>query len=304
MTVLFMFLDGVGLGNDDPAINPFVCAEMPNLQALLNGQKLISAAAPFAGERASLLGIDACLGVEGLPQSATGQAVLLTGQNIPAEMGHHYGPKPDKATAAYLQDGGIFGVLSRAGKRAALVNAYPARYFEGIETGRRLYSAIPLAVTNAGLALFSGDDLVAGRAISADLTAQGWREHMLMPEVEVLSPAEAGAALARIAGAYDFAFFEYWLTDYAGHGQNMEEAVRLLAQFDAVLGGLLGGWDAQDLILITSDHGNLEDLSTRRHTSNPVPLLLIGDRKLRQHFEGIADLTGVFPAILHVLGLG
>lgn len=301
MTVLFIFLDGVGLGADDASINPFSCSAMPNLQALLGGQKLISDSAPFHGERASLLGIDACLNVAGLPQSATGQAALLTGRNVSAEIGYHYGPKPDQATAAHLSDGGIFGALTRVGKRAALVNAYPAGYFQGIQSGKRLYSSIPLAVTNAGLSLFNSDDLMAGRAISADFTAEGWRERMNMPEMQVLTALEAGLRLGNLARAYDFAFFEYWLTDYAGHGQNMEDAERLLAQFDIVLGGLLSEWHDKDLILITSDHGNLEDLSTRRHTANKVPLLLIGNRALRDHFKIVIDLTGVCPAIIQAI---
>ena len=117
----------------------------------------------------------------------------------------------------------------------------------------------------------------------------------------VLTAHEAGVHLASLACKYDFAFFEYWLTDYAGHGQKMDDSLRILEQVDAVLGGVLKVWDDNNLILITSDHGNLEDLSTRRHTLNQVPLLLIGNSKLRRHFEGITDLTGVFPAILRVI---
>jgi 2,3-bisphosphoglycerate-independent phosphoglycerate mutase len=301
MTVLFIFLDGVGLGTDNPFINPFVRAEMPNLQKLLGGQRLLASTAPFNDERASLYALDASLGVPGLPQSATGQAVLLTGRNVPAEIGYHYGPKPDPATAAHLQDGGLFGELTRAGKRAALVSAYPPGYFHGINSGRRLYSSIPLAVVKAGLSLFTIDDLLAERAISADFTAQGWRERMNLPDIPVLTLPEAGARLAALSKIYDFAFFEYWLTDYAGHGQDMDDAVRLLTQFDVVLGGLLEAWDDQNLILITSDHGNLEDLSTRRHTANPVPLLLVGSPAARESFHNLVDLIGVTPAILRVL---
>jgi 2,3-bisphosphoglycerate-independent phosphoglycerate mutase len=301
MTVLFIFLDGVGLGSDDHFINPFVRAEMPNLQKLLGGQKLLASTAPFAGERASLYALDASLGVAGLPQSATGQAVLLTGRNVPAEIGYHYGPKPDKATAAHLEDGGLFGDLTRAGKRAALVNAYPGRYFEGIDSGKRIYSSIPLAVTRAGLSLFTIDDLLAGRAISADFTAEAWRERMNLPDTPVLTLPEAGARLAALSKDYDFAFFEYWLTDYAGHGQDMEDAHALLEKFDIVLGGLLAAWDDENLILMTSDHGNLEDLSTRRHTANPVPLLLVGNPVARQAFSELKDLLGITPAIRKIL---
>jgi hypothetical protein len=301
MTVLFIFLDGVGLGADDPSINPFARADMPNLQKLLGGQKLLASAAPFSGERASLRALDASLGVHGLPQSATGQAVLLTGRNVPEEIGYHYGPKPDKATASHLQNGGIFGELTRAGKRAALVNAYPPGYFHGIESGKRIYSSIPLAVTKAGLSLLTTDDLLAGRAISADFTAEAWRERMNLLDTPVLSLPEAGARLADLSKNYDFAFFEYWLTDYAGHGQDMDSAHALLEKFDVVLGGLLNAWDNQNLILFTSDHGNLEDLSTRRHTPNPVPLLLVGNASARKAFGNVNDLTGVTPAILNLL---
>jgi hypothetical protein len=302
MRILFLFLDGVGLGADDPAINPFARAQMPHLHRLLGGRKFLADSAPFAGERASLLALDANLGVPGLPQSATGQAVLLTGVNVPATLGYHYGPKPNPATAAFLQDGGLFGALTRAGKRAALVNAYPPGYFDGINSGKRIFSAIPLAVTRAGLPLFDTEALRAGRAISADFTAQGWRERLNLPDMPVLSQPEAGARLAELATNLDFAFFEYWLSDYAGHGQDMETALRLLADLDTVLGSLFAAWDDdQGLILLTSDHGNLEDLSTRRHTANPVPLLLVGNESARRGFAGVTDLTGVAPAIEKVI---
>lgn len=302
MRVLFLFLDGVGLGTDDPFRNPFARADLPNLAGLLEGRRLLADSAPFQNERATLLALDACLNVPGLPQSATGQAVLLTGRNIPAEIGYHYGPKPDKATAAALEDGGLFGALTRAGKRAALLNAYPAGYFQAIRSGKRLYSSVPLAVTKAGLTLRGTDDLMAGNAMSADLTGQGWQERLGHPEVPRLSPQQAGRRLADLSAGLDFAFFEYWLTDYAGHGQEMDAAARLLEQFDAVLGGLLDAWDDENgLILLTSDHGNLEDLSTRRHTDSPVPLLLVGNAGAREKFSGMKDLTGVAPAILDVL---
>lgn len=301
MTLLFMFLDGVGLGEDNPQTNPFSQADLPNLQALLGGGRLVDSGAPYVGDQVSLLALDASLGVHGLPQSATGQAVLLTGRNVPAEIGYHYGPKPDKATAAHLQDGGIFGRLTQSGRSAALINAYPPGYFQGIDSGKRIYSSIPLAVTQAGLPLFTMQDMQAGRAISADFTSQGWRDHMNLPDIEVLLPHEAGKYLATVARQFDFAFFEYWLTDYAGHGQDMQAAVKLLIQFDQVLGGLMEAWQDGDLLLVTSDHGNLEDLSTRRHTANPVPLLLVGDKKSHRHFDGVKDLSGVAQGIMKVL---
>ena len=84
MRVLFIFLDGIGLGENNLETNPFSRARMPNLSRLLNGRALVKESAPFHGEQASLVGVDPNVGVRGLPQSASGQAILLTGKNIPA----------------------------------------------------------------------------------------------------------------------------------------------------------------------------------------------------------------------------
>jgi len=303
MRILFIFLDGVGLGVDDPNINPLARLEMPFLQGLLGGQKLLAKSAPYVGDHATLLSLDAGLGVRGLPQSATGQAVLLTGINIPKEIGEHYGPKPNPAVAKYLQNGNLFSQLVHSGKTAALLNAYPPRYFHGVDSGKRLYSAIPLAVTSAGLKLFDKDDYYAGRALSADFTGNGWHEMLGFPDAPVYKPYQAGQKLADLANQYDFSFFEYWASDYAGHKQDMNWAVDQFIIFDEVLRGLYDQWKREDrLVLITSDHGNMEDLSTRRHTDANVPGLLIGHPEARAEFEsGLNDLTGIYQRILKAI---
>jgi bisphosphoglycerate-independent phosphoglycerate mutase (AlkP superfamily) len=54
----------------------------------------------------------------------------------------------------------------------------------------------------------------------------------------------------------------------------------------------------EGLILLTSDHGNMEDLSVRKHTANPVPALVIGAPEARRKFTaGMTDLTHIAPAI-------
>jgi 2,3-bisphosphoglycerate-independent phosphoglycerate mutase len=304
MRLLFLFLDGFGLGSDDPDINPLARAEMPNTIRLLGGKRLVAGSAPLEAMRASLVALDACLGVDGLPQSATGQASLLTGRNVPAEIGGHYGPKPNQAVADVLRSDNVFISLGRAGCRAAFLNAYPPAYFAAIRSGHRLHSAIPLAVTSARTPLRTADDLFAGRAISADFTGEGWRDRLGFGEAPVLTPRAAGARLAELASGYDFAFFEYWPSDYAGHHQDMNVACNLLEVLDTVLGGLLDAWDdSAGLILLTSDHGNLEDLSVRGHTCNKVPLLLVGRTPARRRFvEGASDLTHLAPRILSYLG--
>lgn len=298
MRVLFIFLDGIGLGEDNPEINPFARAKMPHLNQLLEGRSLLRDAAPFHGERASLLAVDPAVGVSGLPQSATGQAILLTGINIPAELGYHYGPKPNPEVAAYLKEATLFSRFVKEGKKAALLNAYPPRYFDGIDSGKRLYSSIPLSVVNAGLPLFRHQDLFAGLALSADFTGDGWRTMLGFHEAPIMDAAHAGQKLAALAKEYDFSLFEYWASDYAGHKQEMDNAIALMENFDGVLGGLTEAWDQDGLILVTSDHGNMDDLSTRKHTPADVPALVIGDKSAREEFtRDLKDLTQIAPAI-------
>lgn len=303
MKIHFLFLDGVGLGENNPLVNPIVRASMPFLDQLLEGRKLIIEQTPFSGNQASVVPLDACLGVPGFPQSATGQATLLSGINVPAKIGYHYGPKPNPEVASFLSNGNLFSKLMNAGKHSAFLNAYPPAYFKNIQSGRRLFAAIPLAATSAGLPLRTIKDLQEEQAISADFTASGWREHLGLEDVPVYTPIEAGNRLAHLAQTYDFSLFEYWLSDYAGHQQDMPAAIGLLETLDPVLEGLCAAWDfSEGLILVTSDHGNIEDLSTRRHTQNPVPALLIGNKELRWEFEkGLKDISGIAPAIVRML---
>ena len=324
MPLLFLFLDGVGLGANDPATNPFVRAKMPTLRSLLGEQPLIADTAPYHGEQASLLALDANLGVDGLPQSATGQATLLTGINVPAEIGYHYGPKPNADVREFLlkpnspiataenvpsaqslstKGETIFSWIRAKNKTAALMSAYPDGYFKGIQSGKRMYSAIPLAVTQAGFPLFTAEDIYARRALSAGFTGKAWREMLKDEKAPLYTPEEAGEKLAELAGQYDFSFFEYWASDYAGHKQDMDWAVSQLETFDGVLAGLLNAISTDQLVLITSDHGNMENIGTRRHTNVDVPCLLLGQEKMRDEFceKGLGDLTKITPAIKRIL---
>jgi bisphosphoglycerate-independent phosphoglycerate mutase (AlkP superfamily) len=99
----------------------------------------------------------------------------------------------------------------------------------------------------------------------------------------------------------DFVLFEYWLTDHAGHKKDMNVAVEVLERFDAFLGGVVDSVDHGEVTLfVISDHGNIEDLSTRTHTRNPVPLLVTGPHR-SQLASRIKNLTHITPAILALL---
>ncbi|MCC7449195.1 MAG: hypothetical protein IT324_17380 [Anaerolineae bacterium] len=300
-SVLLIFLDGIGLGDDDPTINPFAAAHTPTLHALAGHQRWLRSTPRTESARAIFVPTDPRLSVAGRPQSATGQAVILTGRNVPAEIGEHYGPKPSPAIRAILAEDNLFKRLTAQGKRAALLDAYPPRFFHGIDSGKRLRSAIQQAAYEGGVRIYSVEDFYAGRALSADWTGQGWRDMLGYPDAPLLSPAEAGARMADLARDQDFSLFSTWITDEIGHRGPLERGVAYLELFDQVMAGLLAAWrDDDGLILITSDHGNMEDLSIRNHTENDVPTVIIGGAR-HAFADGFTSLMDITPRVLDVL---
>ena len=300
--VHLFFLDGVGLGGDDPAVNPFVTAHLPHLTELL-GDGWFAAREPIITARASLVPTDANLGMPLKPQSATGQATILTGRNVPELVGEHYGPKPNPAVQAVIAEGTLFQEVVDAGGKAALITPYPQGYFDAVARGKRLLSAVPLAATEAGLELMTADDLRNGRAVSPGFTGQGWREHLGYTDIPLLSLAEAGRQIAQVARSYQFSFFEHWPSDRAGHRGTLAEAAAHLEMIDAVLGGLLDTWDDQNgLFILTSDHGNIEEKDQRQHTRNPVPTLLIGPghAELAAHIHNLTDIAKITRTFLQL----
>ncbi len=299
--VLLLFLDGVGLGDDDPAANPFAAARTPTLDALAGGRRWLRGVARHDNGRAVFIPTDPRLGVPGRPQSATGQAAILTGRNVPAALGEHYGPRPNAAIRALLDRDNLFKRVVESGGSAALITAFPPRFFDALARGKRLPSSVQHAALAAGLRLATEQDIYAGTALSPDWTGAGWRSDLGYTDTPLYAPEEAGALLARLAGERTLTFFEHWVSDTIGHRGTLAQGVALLELFDAVMAGLLATWDDEaGVIVITSDHGNLEDMSTRKHTANDVPTVIIGAARGRGA-EGLHDLTGIAPGILRAL---
>lgn len=299
--VHIFFIDGIGLGSADPESNPFVRARMPHLNGLLGEGWFLRGNGRFSTARATFIPTDANMGVDGKPQSATGQAAILTGRNVPQLVGAHYGPKPNPTIMNIITAGTLFHEVIAAGGRAALLNPYPEFFFEAITSGKQLLSAVPLAASSAGLHLLTTEDLRDGRAVSPDFTNQGWRDLLGLTDMPVLTCREAGRRIAQLAAAYSFSFFDHWLSDRHGHRGDLDTAAAHLQQIDATLGGLLEAWDdAHGLLIITSDHGNVEEKEHRQHTRNPVPTILVGAGHARYGgaIHNLADIAGVVRAAL------
>ncbi len=299
--VHLFFMDGVGLGGDDAASNPFVTASLPNLDKLLGEGWWLNGNGRIHAPRATLIPTDANLNMPRRPQSATGQATILTGRNVPQLVGEHYGPKPNPAVRSVVQEGTLFHEVTAAGGKAALITPYPQGYFDGINSGKRLLSSVPLAATSAGLSLMTVDDLRNGRAISPGFTGQFWHDYLKQQDIPLYTLSEAGKQIATIAHQYHFSFFEHWPSDRKGHRGSLVDAANHLEMIDAALGGLLGEWDDEaGLLIITSDHGNIEEKEHRFHTRNPVPTILVGKnhKNLAQQITDLSDIATVVRDVL------
>lgn len=292
-----IFADGVGLGREDPTTNPFFAANLPHLSILLDGRLPSKKNSKIATKHAVLTALNATLGVKGLPQSGTGQATIFTGVNAARYIGQHFGPYPHSRLKSLLQTRNLFRQLLERKRSVCFANAYPRQFHEAIEKRRLRYTVTTMSSVISGLPLRGHKELKSGEALAADITGERWGQFGY-DHLPVLTPKEAGERFHSISRHYDFTLFEYFLTDHAGHSRNMTTAVEVLERLDDFLGGILEHLDPDDSLLVfTSDHGNIEDLSTKSHTRNPVPLVLVGRRKA-QLSDRIKSLTRITPALI------
>ncbi|RMH22632.1 MAG: hypothetical protein D6701_01185 [Gemmatimonadetes bacterium] len=140
----------------------------------------------------------------------------------------------------------------------------------------------------------------AGRAVASEIVVDGWRRHLGYDGPDV-SPAEAGAALARISAEHDLTFYAHYHTDTAGHRGGMSGAVEALERVDAFLGGLLDHLDPAAALVLASDHGNIEDVRAG-HTTHPALLLVARGAVRATGRTTPGDLTDVKPLLLELLG--
>jgi 2,3-bisphosphoglycerate-independent phosphoglycerate mutase len=290
---LLFFIDGLGIGARGAA-NP------------LDGLEEASPLAVFQNEEPATIfdGVvvptDACLGIPGRPQSASGQTTILTGINAPAKLGYHKQGFPNAALLEIIREHSIFRQLRQAGiMPITFANAYTQRFFS---ERPRWVSATTAAVEATQLKFRTVDDLREGRAVFQDFTnvaliARG-------EDVTERSAEEAGKVLSTIVADHRFTLYEYFITDKMGHAQDMKEARSVIKALAAMLRTLLATLDLnRTTVILTSDHGNIEDLSTRNHTLNAVPTIIWGPARERvaRQVHSLADIT---PAILDVFGVG
>ncbi len=301
-----MFLDGCGIGLPD-SHNPFWEVKSPFLP-LYEGFKNLS-------PNATIKPIDCLLGVPGEPQSASGQATLFSGINIAKKLKRHEPAFPGSEIRKTLYGQNLFKGLIEKGKRPTFINAYPMKdeFFKRgdiklQEDGKLVVSSSisrrPLVSVTTTLLLanqmnpYGLSDLWKAKAIYQDYSNKLLLKQGL--EVKTLTPDRAGEILAERSQHFDLTLYEYFQTDIYGHKKSYEECVELIKNLAIFIETVVNKMDQDTTLLITSDHGNLEDKSTKIHTMNEIPLLCFG--KGRKFFPlKIASLVDVTPSIIHYL---
>ncbi len=303
--LIFIFIYGVGIGNSS-ATNPFFVSKAEYLPFFKNGCNL--------PDMTPIKPIDAQLGVNGMPMSATGQTSLFTGVNVPAILNEHRESYPDKLMRKIIKDKNIFSELMKYGLKPRFINVFPGSnhlfsqehvyirddgefYFSSHFKSlfKRSISVTTCMMIANHMIPFGVNDIAKERALFHDFSNQSLDEKYNLPK---FTPEKAAEIIYNCSRHYDLLLYEFFQTDFYGHGSDMNECIDLIGQLNRLIKHLISLLNKEnDTLLITSDHGNLEDITTPMHTSNPVPLLVWGfkNNELRAKIENLADVK---PAVV------
>jgi hypothetical protein len=285
MATLVLFFDGIGVGENDSRSNPFAAIEARRLAPLAGGP---------CGDGAGFRALDATLGVPGLPQSATGQTTLLTGVNAARVAGRHQTGVPGPTLRPIIERESLFLKLVRAGLRPTFANAYTK---EHLEARRPRWSATTRAVMASGIPFRMWDrEGRDGRALFHDYTGEWLRRRGF--DIPALDADGAAAVLAGLLTDHDLVLYEYFLTDLAAHRGDWDQKVEQARRVEALVDAVLRLTDLErDLVVVVSDHGNLEDAATKQHTLNPVPFVVWGRRRF-ELLDRVDSMESVAPTLV------
>lgn len=295
--VLF-FIDGLGMGKDNESINPLISEENSLFEKIL-GTKLVERECPLRIKNGALIPTDATLGVEGIPQSATGQTTIFTGINAAKELGSHFSAYPPPTLAKIIEEHSVVKKLKEKSIRATSANLYSTEFFEKREnSGRNLFPVTTLSVMAASEKFRFYGDYANDMAVYTDITNQLLRERG--KNIPLITGEKAATNIKNILSENNFVFFEYYISDTYGHAcdrKKIYNCVKILNEFVYNLWNIIK--DEASLVII-SDHGNIEDISIQTHTFNKVPCIVLSKEKtvVKEAESRINSLTDITPFIL------
>lgn len=107
---------------------------------------------------------------------------------------------------------------------------------------------------------------------------------------------------------YNCIILNYANPDMVGHTGSLEAAIKAIETIDTCVGKVVEAVEEKNgVLLITADHGNAEQMIDYKtgephtaHTTNPVPLILVGMENAQLKQGKLADLA---PTMLDIMGL-
>lgn len=250
---------------------------------------------PESGKR---FAIDAQLGVPGLPQSATGHTTLYTGINAPKLIKKHLTGYPNKDLRTVLKKRSIFIQLKKKGYMSKFINAFRPVFFTTPEIFSNLHMSATTEMNRyAGYGFSSFSDIKQEKALYHDYSNQENIEKGF--DLPIFSADKAAEILIRQSDKFDLILYEYFLTDFAGHAQNLKRSIGEIRKVEDIIISLLSKINrVSTTLIVVSDHGNIEDLSTKSHTLNPA-FLGIWDKKPMSNSFKFNDLRDLYPFIYY-----
>jgi hypothetical protein len=286
-SIIFIFIDGIGLGKKDIVYNPFT-KHGGDFFSALGGKSSFQAPG-------MLIPTDTHMGLfTSPPQSGTGQVALFTGYNTIEIMNRHVAGFPPFSLRSLIKNESIIKKFMENNLKASVINTYTKKYLELITRPRteRFMSASTLMQIGSGQRLLSVDDLLNEKSIFMDITHWYLREQ-LEYDIPEIKPREAGRRLANIAKDYNLIIYEYFFADKYGHeGLDLESSF-IVHHLEGLLAGIWENLDKEkQLVILSSDHGNFEDLSIPIHTHNLVPTIVYGcgEENAEKYIKNIYDI--------------
>jgi 2,3-bisphosphoglycerate-independent phosphoglycerate mutase len=132
----------------------------------------------------------------------------------------------------------------------------------------------------------------------------------LAPEMSAV-PVTDSVVEALAPGGPDFILVNYANPDMVGHTGKLQPAVSAIDTIDQCIGRVIdAAGKAKATVFITADHGNCETMVDAKtgqphtaHTTNPVPLIAVGDDLVGRKLAKGGRLADVAPTILDYLGI-
>jgi len=210
-------------------------------------------------------------------------------------MGRHIEGFPPRRLKSWIEEQNLFSSLLELGKQPTFANCY--LNIDPSEIPLRRQSVTTVMTLAAIGKVRTTADLEACRAVTHDITR--WTMYERGYHGDLVSPETAARDLTAVAEENDLTLFEYFLTDRAGHSDEPDFVMECLDTLERFISALVPFSEQPGhLLLLCSDHGNIEDTTTRSHTKNPVPLIAVGTGA--ETFRSAERLTDVTPAILRL----